>query len=95
MKVRQGFASLTAPSKSFETAVLSKRLHHNGSPVLRWNVANVSVETDEAGNIRPSKKASTERIDGVVALILAIDAMDRHDHTPPPSYQMIVFGGGA
>jgi len=55
----------------------------------------VSVETDEAGNIRPSKKASTERIDGVVALILAIDAMDRHDHTPPPSYQMLVFGGGA
>jgi len=93
VKVRQGFASLTAPSKSFETAVLSKRLHHDGSPVLRWNVGNVSVETDEAGNIRPSKKASTERIDGVVALILAIDAMDRHDHTPPPSYQMMVFGG--
>ena len=93
VKVRQGFASLTGPSKSFETAVLSKRLHHNGDPVLRWNVANVSTETDHQGNILPSKKLSTERIDGVIALIMAIDAMDRHDHTPPPSYQMMVFGG--
>lgn len=93
VKIRQGFASLTAPSKSFETAVLSTKLHHDGNPVLRWNVRNVSVEADDNGNIRPSKKLSTERIDGVVALILAIDAMDRNDHTLPPAYQMFVLGG--
>jgi phage terminase large subunit-like protein len=92
VKVRQGFASLTAPSKSFETAILSKRLHHNGDPVLRWNVGNVSAETDDVGNIRPSKKLSTERIDGVIALILAIDAMERNDHTPTPSYSLEVWG---
>jgi phage terminase large subunit-like protein len=92
VKVRQGFASLTAPSKSFETAILARRLRHNGDPVLRWNVANVSVEGDDAGNLRPSKKLSTERIDGVVALIMAIDAMDRNDHTPTPSYSMHVWG---
>jgi phage terminase large subunit-like protein len=92
VKVRQGFGSLTAPSKSLETAILSRRLRHNNDPVLRWNVSNVSVETDDAGNIRPSKKASTERIDGVVALILAIDAMDRNVHTPTPSYSIHVWG---
>jgi len=80
--MRQGFASLSAPSKSFEKAILSRTLRHDGHPVLRWNIGNVSTETDAAGNIKPSKKTSTERIDGVVALIMAIDRMDRHagDH---------------
>ena len=51
-------------------------------PVLRWNVSNVAVESDPAGNLKPSKTASTERIDGVVALIMAVDLMDRHAQTP-------------
>lgn len=90
--VRQGFASLSAPSKALEGAILSKRLRHNGHPVLRWCIGNVALETDAAGNIKPSKAASTERIDGVVALVMAIDQMDRHYHAaPPPSYAMHVF----
>jgi len=92
-KVRQGFATLSAPSKSLETAIVSKRLRHDGHAVLRWNIANMSVESDAAGNIKPSKELSTERIDGGYALIMAIDAMERNDHTPPPSYQMIIIGG--
>jgi phage terminase large subunit-like protein len=91
-KVRQGFASLTAPSKSLETAVLSRKLRHTGDPVLRWNVGNVVAETDQAGNVRPSKKLSTERIDGAVALIMAIDAMERNDHDRPPAFQMFIYG---
>ena len=78
--VRQGFASLSAPSKALEAAILSRRLRHNGHPVLRWCIGNVALETDAAGNIKPSKAASTERIDGVVALVMAIDQMDRHHH---------------
>lgn len=80
--IRQGFASLSPPTKSLEKAVLSRSLRHDGHPVLRWNLGNVSVETDPAGNVKPSKKVSTERIDGVVALIMALDRMDRHagDH---------------
>jgi phage terminase large subunit-like protein len=90
--VRQGFASLSAPSKALEAAILSKTLRHNGHPVLRWCLGNVALETDAAGNIKPSKKASTERIDGVVALVIAIDQMNRHYHAAPTDeYQMLVF----
>jgi phage terminase large subunit-like protein len=87
VEIRQGFASLSSPTKSLEKAVLSRTLRHDGHPVLRWNLSNVSVQlqdggADEAGNIKPSKSKSTEKIDGVVALIMAIDRMDRHagDH---------------
>jgi phage terminase large subunit-like protein len=44
--------------------------------VLRWNVSNVSVETDPTGNIKPSKKVSTERIDGVAALVMALHCLN-------------------
>src|SRR4029450_9576717 len=66
---------------------------HTGHPVLRWNIANAATETDAAGNLKLSKKASTEKIDGAVALVMAVDGMDRHPR--PPSYQMYVFGGPA
>jgi phage terminase large subunit-like protein len=92
VKVRQGFATLSAPSKSLENAILAKKIRHDGHPVLRWNLANMSVESDAAGNIKPSKELSTERIDGGYALIMAIDAMERNSHTPPPSYEMAILG---
>jgi len=91
-KMRQGFASLSSPSKSLEKAVVSKQIRHDGHAVLRWNISNMSVESDAAGNIKPSKELSTERIDGGYALIMAIDAMERNDHNPDPSYQMIILG---
>lgn len=68
----QGFASMTAPSKELERLMLSHKLRHGDNPILRWMIANVAAETDSAGNIKPSKKVSTERIDGVVSLIMAI-----------------------
>lgn len=91
--MRQGFVSLSAPTKALEKAVLSRTLRHDGHPVLRWNVSNVSVETDAAGNLKPSKKVSTDRIDGVVALIMAIDRMDRNHAIPPTRVQMVFLGG--
>lgn len=91
--MRQGFVSLSAPTKSLEKAILSRTLRHNRHPVLRWNVSNVSVETDAAGNLKPSKQKSTERIDGVVALIMAIDRMDRNNSTKSPEFQFLVLGG--
>jgi phage terminase large subunit-like protein len=80
--MRQGFASLSAPTKALEVAVLNRTLRHDGHPVLRWNVSNVSVETDAAGNLKPSKSVSTDRIDGVVALIMALDRWARMGKTP-------------
>jgi phage terminase large subunit-like protein len=90
--MRQGFVSLSAPTKSLEKAILSRTLRHTVQPVLRWNISNVSVDIDPAGNLKPSKTKSTERIDGVVALIMAIDRMDRHTQKSP-DFQMLVLGG--
>jgi len=87
--IRQGW-SMTAPTKSLERSVLSGRLRHAGDPILRWCVGNVSVEADKIGNLRPSKTTSTERIDAVVALIMAVDLLDRHQSTPAPAYGMVV-----
>jgi phage terminase large subunit-like protein len=76
--IRQGFRSLSAPTKSLETAILTTRLRHDGHPVLRWCIGNAAAEQDATGNIKLSKKVSTERIDGAAALVNAIDRMDRH-----------------
>jgi phage terminase large subunit-like protein len=93
--MRQGFTTLAAPSKSLEKAILSKSLRHDGHPVLRWCISNVAVEQDAAGNIKPSKKpgVSTERIDGVIALVMAIARMDVNNSTKEPGFQMMIMGG--
>lgn len=67
-----GFATLSDPTKFLLGLILSRRLNHRGHPVLAWNASNVGSEQDAAGNIKPSKKKSKEKIDGVVALILAL-----------------------
>ncbi len=89
--MRQGFNSLAAPTKALEKAILSKTLRHDGHPILRWNISNVSTEPDAAGNIKISKKVSTERIDGVAALIMALDQLERNNAIPTPEYRMFVL----
>ncbi len=68
----QGFASMTAPTKELEALVLSKRIRHGGNPVLAWMASNVAIEQDAAGNMKPSKRRSPEKIDGIVALVMAL-----------------------
>jgi phage terminase large subunit-like protein len=70
--VRQGYASLSSPSKLLERLVIDGELNHGGHPVLRWMADNVMVETDANENIKPSKKKSTEKIDGIAALVNAL-----------------------
>ena len=72
VEVRQGFKSMSPPMKEIEQLVRGKKLIHGGHPVLRWNVGNVQVKSDENDNIRPVKSKSTERIDGLVAMINAM-----------------------
>jgi len=74
----QGFASMSAPTKELMNLVLSKKIRHGGNPVLRWNCDNLVVRTDPAGNIKPDKEKSTQKIDGCVSLIMAIDRASRH-----------------
>jgi phage terminase large subunit-like protein len=70
--IGQGFASMSAPSKEFETLLMARKIRHGGNRVLRWMASNVAIEQDAAGNIKPSKAKSTEKIDGVVASIMAL-----------------------
>jgi phage terminase large subunit-like protein len=82
----QGYASMTWPTKKLEEVVLSGRLRHGGNPVLRWMAGNVSIETDAADNWKPSKKKSRERIDGVVALIMALERATTHEAMTGPYF---------
>lgn len=68
----QGFASMSEPAKRFEALVMGGKLRHHGDPVLRWMASNATAKTDPAGNIKPDKGKSTEKIDGIVASIMAI-----------------------
>lgn len=81
----QGFASMSAPTKELEKLVIGETLRHQGHPVLRWMGSNVCTEEDAAGNIKPSKSRSTEKIDGIVALIMAIGAKMEEDPKPKES----------
>ena len=83
----QGYASMSAPSKELERLVLDRRLDHGGHPVLRWCAGNVAVDTDPAGNIKPAKDKSTERIDGIVATIEAIGVAMSEEPDGPSVYE--------
>ena len=70
----QGYASMSGPSKRLEKLVLARQLDHGGHPVMAFCARNVAVETDAADNIKPSKKNSRERIDGIVGAVMGIGA---------------------
>ena len=72
VRVPQSFLNLTTPSRMWESAIQSRKLHHDGNPVLTWAMSNVVVDEDSSGNQRPSKKSSVERIDPVIAAIVAL-----------------------
>ncbi|MGI6121777.1 MAG: terminase large subunit [Saccharofermentanales bacterium] len=74
----QGYKDMSPPTKELMKLVLEEKLAHGGHPVLRWCVDNIFVRTDPAGNIKPDKEKSTERIDGTVALIMALDRAIRN-----------------
>jgi phage terminase large subunit-like protein len=77
--VRQGFKTLNAPTKTLVGLITSKKLEHYGDPVLEWMSGNVEADTDAAGNIKPDKALSREKIDGIAA---AIDALSVIEETP-------------
>ena len=68
----QGFGSMSAPTKQFEALVLTGEVEHFGNPVLRWMLTSTVVQTDPAGNIKPDKRKSVQKIDGIVASIMAL-----------------------
>ncbi|HEY8836355.1 MAG TPA: terminase TerL endonuclease subunit, partial [Dehalococcoidia bacterium] len=95
--IGQGFASMNAPSKELERLIASGQIRHGGNPVLRWMISNVAAATDPAGNIKPDKQRSSEKIDGVVALVMALSrAVANAGGTGTSKYDtegLMVFGG--
>ena len=72
VECRQGYKSLSEPSKDLEAKIADKKVRHAWNPVLRWCVGNAVVTTDSAGNIKPDKEKASDRIDGVVATVMAL-----------------------
>lgn len=76
-----GYMSMAGPCAEFERRLLEKKLHHGGHPVLRWMANNVAVREDPAGNKKPDKSSSQGKIDGIVAMLLALDRVMRQQTT--------------
>jgi phage terminase large subunit-like protein len=67
----QGYYSMAAPTLAFTKRVSAKRIGHIGSDIMRWQARNTQAEMDAAGNIKPSKSKSKNKIDGIVSAIMA------------------------
>lgn len=97
IEMRQGFASLSAPSKELARLVLSGGLAHGGNPVLRWMADNVTARQDPAGNVKPDKAKSTGRIDGIAACVMGIGRAMKTRPSEESMYDdpasVAVFGG--
>ena len=81
----QGFKDMSPPSKELMKLALEGKLAHGGHPVLAWMVDNIHVRTDPAGNIKPDKQKSTDKIDGIVATIMTLNRAIRCGNTPEAS----------
>ena len=74
----QGFKDMSPPTKELMKLVLERKIAHGGHPVLRWMADNIYIKKDPAGNIKPDKEKSSEKIDGIVATVMALDRALRH-----------------
>jgi phage terminase large subunit-like protein len=70
--IRQGYASLTDPTKTLLELVMSRKLRHGGHPIMRWHISNAVARQDPAGNIKLDKSKRRQKIDGAAALVNAI-----------------------
>lgn len=73
MAMRTGMISMSPPTKELERLLLNHKVRHGNNPVLRWMADNVAVKTDHLENIMPSKASSQGKIDGIVAIIMALN----------------------
>jgi phage terminase large subunit-like protein len=69
---KQAAVNMSPPTKLFEEMVMNKKLKHDGNPISEWMLGNVALHTDPIGNIRPDKKKSRDKIDGIVSKIIAL-----------------------
>ncbi len=72
VEMRPTFLNFSEPMKELESLILEEKIHHNGDPVLQWMASNVTVKVDGKDNIYPEKEHRQNKIDGIVALIMAL-----------------------
>jgi phage terminase large subunit-like protein len=87
----QGYKSMSPAAKAFEERVLNRQLVHDGSPLLTWALSNVAIERDAAGNMKPSKDRSRERIDPAVAAIMACGLAAQEPKAEPFEPRLMVL----
>ena len=94
-RVPQSFYYMSEPTKRWEAAVTNHRLRHDGNPILTWAMSNAVVELDSNNNPRVSKRRSTEKVDpvvaGIVALAVALDAIPAVQQASPYSERGILW----
>ena len=78
IQMGQGFASMSGPTKEFLRLVASGRYRHDGNPLIRWQAGNLIVRTDPAGNLKPDKARSADKIDSIVAGVMALERAILH-----------------
>ena len=83
----QGYVSMSPPMKELERLILEHKLAHGNNPVLTWMANNLVVRQDPAGNLKPDKEKSTEKIDGMVALVMGLDRALRHEEPKKSVYE--------
>jgi phage terminase large subunit-like protein len=83
----QGYVSMNPPMKDLERLILEHKLAHGNNPVLTWMANNLVVRQDPAGNIKPDKEKSIEKIDGMVALVMGLDRATRHEGPKKSVYE--------
>lgn len=87
IEVRQGYQSMSEPTKEMSRLIKAKKFRHGANPVLRWMADNMVIRTDPAGNIKPDKEKSKKKIDGIVALIMALALAIRNAGTGRSIYE--------
>jgi phage terminase large subunit-like protein len=88
----QGFVTMGPAVDAFETALLTGNMQHNNNPVLSWEAGNAVVEIDAAGNRKPTKNKSYDKIDGIVAAIMACGVAQKHEQAPEPWVGVVNLG---
>jgi phage terminase large subunit-like protein len=87
----QGFSAMCEPCRKTEVLIESGKLAHRGNPVLEWMANNVAIAEDANGNIRCSRNRSTEKIDGIVALVMAVGVHSTAVRTADPDWNIYVL----
>jgi phage terminase large subunit-like protein len=91
VQIGQGYQSMSPPMKELEKLIVSRKLAHGDNPVLTWMAHNLVGTKDPAGNIKPDKKHSGEKIDGMVALIMGLARATLYDSEAGSMYDDVAI----